>query len=212
LRGLELRNKGLSYGEIRRILRDEIGYTPPKSTVSDWLNGRKTPIGKIRVFDVYKPEVGLILSMVLSDGNERFKRHQLEYKIRFYNTNIDYIEIFKKAFEKLGFSTYIRRKRRRRTAFDKGEWRLSVDSALLYLLLKHYDKYVAGAPDEAGKVLLKGLWLGDGHIGRGVFFYNTDLKLTRTVSKLLRRFEVKHSIQGPYKPHPLGKNQGTKCM
>ena len=159
---------------------------------------RSIPIGKIRVFDVYISEVGFILGMVLSDGNERFKRRQLECEIRFYNTNNDYIKMVKEAFERLELPIYIRKRR-------KGEWCLSATSALLYLVLKQYDKYVAEAPDEVRKTLLKGLWFGDGHIGKSVEFINTDLKLIRTVSKLLRRFRVKHNVWGPYKPCSLGK-------
>ncbi len=143
--------------------------------------------------------------MVLSDGNECFKKRQLEYEIRFYNKNNGYIKMVKEAFKKLGLSTYIRKERRRRTAFGKGEWRTSVTSALLYLLLKHYDKYTEETPDEVRKAFLKGLWLGDGHIGMIVLFNNTDLKLIKIVSKLLRRFRVKHTIRGPYKPCPPGK-------
>ena len=76
---------------------------------------------------------------------------------------------------------------------------------LLYLLLKRYDDFIIKAPASVQWAFIKGLMLGDGHIGHQIKLYNTELKIIRTASVLLNMHGVRHSIHGPYPPAPPGK-------
>ncbi len=49
---------------------------------------------------------------------------------------------------------------------------------------------------------LRGLWLGDGHIGKEIRFINTDLKLIETVEKLLSIQKIAYTKEGPYRSKP----------
>jgi len=76
---------------------------------------------------------------------------------------------------------------------------------LLYLLLKIYDEFIVKAPADVQLVFLRGLWLGDGYVGRTIEFYNTDPKLIKTVGVLLKMHGMKHTMWGPYLPSGRGK-------
>ena len=202
LRTLELRKQNLSYNKIRRIINSEIGYTPPKSELSYWLRGLCTPLTKITVFDVHQPEVGLLLGLILSDGCEYQRycyNHLYGARERFFNRNEAIIREFKEACSKLGLTVY--------GSLDPPKlgrqcWRFGINSTLLYLLLKRYDVFIVKAPTNVQRAFLRGLWLGDGHIGYEAIFYNTDLNLIKIVEKLLRAHNIKYFREGPYRPKP----------
>ncbi|MEM1538015.1 MAG: LAGLIDADG family homing endonuclease [Candidatus Nezhaarchaeales archaeon] len=165
-------------------MRGEVGSAPPKSVISIWLNGWSASIGRLRVFDIYITDVSFILEMVLSDGYERFKRRQLGYEVSFYNTNIDYVKMVKEVFKGLGFQPTLGGGEPPSVKGDgASRWTRP------YCICCLNKRYIAGAPHEAVKALLRGLWLGDGCVGRSVLFGNTDLKLIKAVVELLRRSE-----------------------
>ena len=200
LRTLELRKARLSYNKIKRVLEAEIGYAPSKNQPWRWLKSVQTPLTKIAVFDVRRPEVGLIMGLILSDGNERQHyrhKHLYDARIEFYNSDEGIIEEFKEACSRLGLSVY---ERFRLEGLGRGRWDFEVNSMLLLLLLKRYDEFIVKAPTNVQIAFLRGLWLGDGHIGEVVGFYNTNLKLVATVERLLRAHSIEYRRLGPYEP------------
>jgi len=56
--------------------------------------------------------------------------------------------------------------------------------------------FIIKVPTDVQLALLRGLWLGDGHVGKQVKFGNTDPRLIETVSALLSIHETKYSIHG----------------
>lgn len=204
LRVLELCRRGLSYGEMNRIIRGEIGYTLPKSALSYWLRGLHAPLGRIAVFDVHTPEVGLIMGLILSDGNERRCCHCGHFhatKEELFNTDAGVLREFEDACRKLGLSVQIRPKLSR---LGQEVWRLEVESTLLYLLLKRYDEFIVKAPANVQWAFMRGLMLGDGYI-KDCMLTNTDPKIIDVMSKLLSMHGIRHTVRGPYPPRSSGK-------
>ena len=204
LRALELHGQGL-YDEIRRTIRGEIGYAPSRGRLSYWLRGLRTPLGNLTVFDVRQPEVGLVTGLVLSDGHRREHYHNGYFHgavLRFYNTDEGLLEMFKEACRKLGIRVC---QQLDQATTGREKWRLEANSALLYLLLKRYDDFMIKAPTNIQWAFIKGLMLGDGHIGCNIMLRTTDLKIIRVTSALLSIHGIKHSICGPYPPRPPGK-------
>jgi len=200
LRALELRGQDLSYNKIRETIKDEIGFTLSSSVLPYWLTGQGTLLTRMTVFDVHQPEVGFVLGLILSDGHERqryCKGRLCGVELMFYNKDEVLIEEFKEANYKLGISVYQR--------FEHGVWTVRATSTLLYLLLKRYDEFILRAPVDVQLTFLKGLWLGDGHVGRNIQFCNTDPKHIKTVSVLLRMHGIEHTVEGPYSPSGRGK-------
>jgi len=203
LRALELRKRGLGYGEIRRVVKDEIGYMLSESVLLSWLRGEYTPLGRIIVFDTRRPEVGLIMGLVLSDGYKRQRRYfdHVGYgRADFYNKDEGVIEEFRESCRRLGLAAHGYPPRP-----GKRCWRVEVKSTLLHLLLMRFSVFIIRAPTEVQQAFLRGLWLGDGYIRRRIVLVNTDPRIVGTVSELLSIHGIEHSICGPYKPKGLGK-------
>lgn len=208
LRTLELRQQGLGYNEIRRAINNEVGYAPMKHMLSRWLTGRRTPIGRMGVFDVRCPEVGLVMGMILSDGyrGQCYSHGYIgDRRGEFYNKDEGIMEEFREACRRLGL------------AVNEGLipprlggecQKLTISSTLLYLLLKRYDEFIIRAPAEVQLSFLRGLWLGDGCLSNCTF-HNTDVRIVNTVSELLRVHKVKHTVEGPY---PQRSGQGRKPL
>ena len=202
LKAIELHKAGLSYNMIRKAVKNEVGFTPSKSELSYWLRGLHTPLTKIAVFDVHQPEVGLLLGLILSDGCEyRHYLHNHYYGARqkLFNNDEQLIQEFKQACNKLGIAVH--------GTLDPPKlgqrcWRLEANSTLLYLLLKRYDVFIIKAPANVQTAFLRGLWLGDGYMNKGLMFINTDLKLIETAERLLTIHGVLYTRQGPYKSKP----------
>ncbi|PCN49879.1 hypothetical protein B6U99_07400 [Candidatus Geothermarchaeota archaeon ex4572_27] len=200
LRALELCQQGLSYNRVRGVIASEVGYRPSRRSLSCWLRGVHAPLGGMLVFDVRRPEVGLVIGLILSDGTKRRRRYHGKLNSAsqtFYNTDEGLIEEFKEACCKLGLATY-----ERLCPACQG---LEAKSVLLYLLLKRFDEFVIKAPANLQLAFLRGLWLGDGHMGTRIELINTDLRIVSTASTLLKMHRVQHTIQGPYPQHGLGK-------
>ena len=148
-----------------------------------------------------QPEVGLIMELILSDGNEHQKNQQSCFKEaveEFYNSDNEVLEEFTNTARKLGLSVYeaSRPKAHRRL----GECsKLTTSSILSYLLLRRYDEFIVKALIEVQLAFLRGLWLRDGD-ENGERFYNSDLRLIATVEELLEAYGVEYSRYGPYKP------------
>jgi len=204
LRALELHRAGLSYNEVAGAVRGEVGFRPSKSELSYWLRGVCTPLGRMSVFDVHQPEVGLIMGLVLSDGNEHrcYHRGRIDHtRGELYNSDEALLEMFREVCDKLGLSTY---RRRCETGFKLEYWRAETTSTLLYLLLKRFDEFITKAPADVQQEFIKGLWLGDGCLSV-CELRNTDLRIINVVSTLLKMHGVEHSVLGPYPPCGLGK-------
>ena len=160
-----------------------------------------TPLGCISVLDVHQPEVGLIIGLILSDGNGRtYYSHGriVHAREEFFNNDEELLRMFEGACRRLGLSVYRWQ--------DECEHReAQTSSALLYLLLKRFDEFIVKAPADVQWEFIRGLWLGDGHVGSKVVLVNTNLRIIDTVATLLKVYRVKHTVQGPYPPHPPGK-------
>ena len=203
LRALELRQQGLGYNGVKDIISDEIGYAPSEVVISRWLRGLKSPLRKMSTFDVRQPEVGLILGLILSDGS-KYQRHRYNNWVgdriqKLYNKDEEVLKEFEDACNKLCLSVL-----RYPHPSEQQAWVLNVSSTLLYLLSKRFDEFVVKAPAELQLTFLRGLWLGDGYIGRAELI-NTDKRLIEVVSTLLTVHGIKHTVRGPYPPHPPGK-------
>ncbi len=193
LRALELHRAG--YGEVRKIIRDEVGYMPSKGLLRQWLRGRSSPLTRMAVFDVHLPEVGLIMGLVLSDGYRGecyYKGHFRGVRVDFFNKDESLLEMFREACRRLNLAVW----RLQCKQPDFG-W-LKTSSVLLYLLLRRFEDFIVKAPANVQWAFIKGLMLGDGWIGEYVQFCNTDPSIIRTVSALLKMYRIKHSVRGPY--------------
>ena len=199
LRALEMHQQGLDRERIREAIGNEINFRPPETDLSCWLRGVCTPLGRMSVFNVRLPEVGLVMGLILSDGNEyqRRCRGTLSMCQRFYNADEEVLEEFRGACNTLGLGVGKRRTKRCQC--------LTAYSVLLYLLLKRFDEFIVKAPASVQLAFLRGLWLGDGQVSSGVKLHNTDLRIIDTVSTLLKMHGVEHTIQGPYPPHSPGR-------
>ncbi|PCN49862.1 hypothetical protein B6U99_07515 [Candidatus Geothermarchaeota archaeon ex4572_27] len=169
LRASELRKQGLSYNEVAEAMRREVGFRPSKNMLSYWLRGIYTPLGNLSVFDVHQPEVGLVMGLILSDGSEYQYYHRCTAHAigELINSDEGLLEMFRGACRKLGLSVYTRLKHKC--------WRAQTSSTLLYLLLKRFDEFIIKAPADVQWTFIRGLWLGDGHVGMKVVLINTDL-------------------------------------
>ena len=204
LRILELGWK--PYKELQEILVREIGDAPSSTQITWWLKGRQSPLGKIKVFDVFQPKVGFIIGAVLSDGDKGISKHKgqvCDYYVKLNNKDRAFIEEFKEACHELGL-TY--QERTETSGLGKELIKVKVRSTLLYLLIKHYKIFITEAPDSLQRNFLRGITLGDGYIGQKIYLYNTDLELLKTIGTLLTKLGIKWTLQGPYKPaKTLGK-------
>ena len=70
-------------------------------------------------------------------------------------------------------------------------------------MLRRYDEFIVKAPADMQRAFIK-VMLGDGS-RRYDKFCNSDLKIIKTVSVLLRMHGIRHSICGPYPSHGMGK-------
>jgi len=198
LRILELRGMRLNPSEVGTVIKSEANCIPPKTTMSRWMRNLGTPLRNISVFDVHQPEVGLVMGLILSDGFER--KHYRNYRfhgvrLEFVNKNEGLLKVFKESCHRLGLSAY-----RQINYSPTGQEvrKLKVESTLLFLLVRRYDVFIVRAPADEQLAFIKGLWLGDGYIGDDIVFYNTDLRLVRVASTILREHDIEHSIQGPH--------------
>ena len=146
------------------------------------------------MFDVRRPEVGLILS----DGDE-YPCHG-GYRENFYNTDPRLLIGFSQAAENLGLKAW---GRERLSELQVPYSELEVKSTLAYLLLKRYGEFIVEAPSQVQLVFLRGLWLGDGSL-QSHKFANTDLRLIEVVEELLRKHHIEFTRQGPYLNRGLG--------
>ena len=205
LRAIELREQGHSFKHIRAIINYEIGDAPGDRTLATWLKGKASPIGRIHVFDITKPEIGFILGAIITEGTMCITKqgeHLDHYLMEFNNQDETFIEEFKKACHELGLATY---ERLEKSGLGSYKIRVEVKSALLYLLLKHYSQYILNANPEAQRLFIKAVFWGDGYIGHTIELNNTDLELIKTVGQLLQHFGIKWTLRGPWTPKPPGK-------
>ena len=95
------------------------------------------------MFDVRQPEVGLILGLILSDGDE----HPCHggYRENFYNTDPTLLIEFSQAAKNLGHKVW---RRQRLSQLQVPYTELEIKSTLAYLLLKRYDEFVVKAPSQ----------------------------------------------------------------
>ena len=70
--------------------------------------------------------------------------------------------------------------------------------------MKRYDEFIVKAPADVQRAFIKGLWLGDGHVGAKVELYNIDVRVISTASTLLKMHGVRHTVRGPYPPRSPG--------
>jgi len=205
---MELAEQGMAVSEIQNKINKEYGINLSRSVIRDWIRGKSKPHGKVNIIDPYSPYIGRILGAIITEGDERITHDKGEinvYRASIYNLDPSYIEYIKEALEKLKISYEIYQ--------HKETKRIEIYSVFLYILLKHVFYYILHAPKDIQREFLMSAFAGDGCFSSGIYLGNTDLKIIAIISALLRKFNIKGQIRGPYKPGGRGKyGYGKKPM
>lgn len=198
LRAVELHQAGQSQYEIRSRIMFEIKYRLSKRYLYYWLRSERTPFGRMNVFDVRAPQVGVVLGAVLTDGSEYAHCSQsssVSWRIEFHNKRGPFIAEFIEAARQLDLSVV-----EKKEPTKYGAWTLRISSALLYLLLQHFDTFIMKAPADVQYAFLRAAWMGDGHLRHDTVFTNTDIKIIAVIQDLLWKHGIKCKKLGPYIP------------
>jgi hypothetical protein len=90
---LELRKKSFTYSRIIEEMKLRHNVKLAKSSISDWINSKHTPLGRAHQFHPKRgPELAYIIGVEAGDGSLNFKRYN--YRIRLNAIDKDFIQEF----------------------------------------------------------------------------------------------------------------------
>ncbi len=123
---MSLRKNSLTYSQIISEVRREFGVNLSKSTVSDWVRSKHSPLGRVSYFrPVACPEFAYIIGVETGDGS--LNVNQYNYRIRLKATDLDFVQEFNRCL------SVVLRVPLHRVWFDrrKDEFHLDVSSYML---------------------------------------------------------------------------------
>jgi len=130
---LQLRESGLSYSEIRNVIKAEFEVSISKATVLRWCNGTHNPFNKTKRVNLNSsPELAYIIGVYLGDASlTQTARYQ--YRIRLKVVDRDFAESFEKALKSIGANP--------RTGFEHNSgrtnrWWVEVTNKELFMFLR----------------------------------------------------------------------------
>jgi intein-encoded DNA endonuclease-like protein len=192
---LRLHKEGLSYSQIQKRLCEKYEEQISLSRISDWINGKHNPFGKVNKFDE-KPSLKLsyVVGVIFSDGYKYFDN--IHHLIRLVVKDKEFAEEFGKCLAKI-----LGRKKPYKPFWDKDLklWTVIGCSIQLYKFLdkpleelKTYIEY----SKETVVSFLRALFDGDGSIyvrirggrKRILWLYNTNKEILIYVQYLLKKY------------------------
>ncbi|MEM1575497.1 MAG: LAGLIDADG family homing endonuclease [Nitrososphaerota archaeon] len=201
---IELKKQGLSYTQIQRKIYEKCEIRLPRSTISDWVNRKRHPLGKVNKFDG-KPslELAYAIGTKNSDGCLYFNNDR-KYSIILAVNDKEFAEEFGKCLAKL-----LHRKEPYKPFWDKKhkQWRVECCSILLYKFLnkplEELKPYIEYSKDCVS-AFLRALFDGEGSIyvsrkrsRRILMLFNTNIELLNYAKYLLKKyFDI--DATGPY--------------
>jgi intein-encoded DNA endonuclease-like protein len=201
---VKLRKQELKYKEIQKIIYEKYGKRISLSRISDWINGKRHPLGNVNKFDGKpSPELECVVGVMFSDGYKYF--NDGKYRLRLAVVDREYAEEFGKNLAKL-----LGRKEPYKPFYNEKlkRWVVVGSSFQLYKFLdrpfEELKQYVEHCKDCVS-AFLRALFDGDGHIyKRRLMLYNTNKELLIYVQYLLKKyFDI--DATGPY----LTKKKGS---
>lgn len=203
---LSLRQEGCTYREIKEEIGRDFGVRICKSTISDWVRGRSSPLRAGHSFTAKPtPELAYVIGVEAGDGFLNVKTNSYQYRVRLRAVDREFVEAFNQAVSKvLGCRPHRlwKGEKARETEVEFGSYLLhkflSQSLGDLKPFIEH-DKPCAGA-------FVRGFFDSEGcvTVSGDTSASNTDLVLLGYVQGLLLRF-FRVETNGPYR----GTKKGT---
>ena len=200
-----LRGEGLSYTKIQSVLSQWYGFTPSKSSLSEWLREIHHPLGSANRF-VAKPtpELAYVIGVRFGDGS--INRKGYNRRIRLQSVDRDFVEEFDRCISAILHT-------RRHTLWSdrkRGEIHVEARSVLLYNFLRQTLndlKVWIEHCDQCTAAFLRGFFDSEGCVSRDgdLTASNNDTILLGYVKRLLH---IRFGIEATG-PHP-GKREGSR--
>ncbi len=194
----ELREKGLSYSEIARILRDR-GIRVSRVTVMRWCKGLHNPLNRMNSVKLDpSPELAYVIGVIFGDGSVSFKRKEYKYRIRLKVVDKEFAEEFKRCLEALGLKPSLRLERDR-SRCDR--WCVEANSKMLYEFLKQPKEKLFEVAKKYPVEFLRGFFDSEGcvewnkeHKTLSISASNYDLNVLEFSRDLLKRLSIHSRI------------------
>ncbi len=195
-----LRNLGLSYNQIIKMIQENYNERIWKSHISCWLRDVHNPYGNILItFEDIKPskELAFIISDVAGDGTTRIIEKKYDYTIRLTSKDLEHVMEFARCLEVVtGSKPYIGKQK-------NGLYVVEGYSKTLYELLKkpldidrlrYYIEYSV----ETIVAFLRAFFDSEGCVEKNgnILVYNTDLRILNYVKELLLKLKIE--VTGPH--------------
>jgi intein-encoded DNA endonuclease-like protein len=211
-----LRSQGLSYSQIRDVIKREYGIVLSDSQMSEWVHGVHSPYNGIWIpsLELLKPseDLAYVIGAMLGDGYPRKKSRNKKdhYIIRLGVKDKEFAEEFARRLAKVLGRPPIKVRYER----SARRYIVEVESKTLYELLrpvnlKRLRKYIEHCK-RCMAAFLRGFADSEGNVGVEGFIriYNTNYELLKYVKKLLRKLGIE--CTGP-KPHRKGDTTRKDC-
>jgi intein-encoded DNA endonuclease-like protein len=182
---LSLREMSLTYSQIIKETERQLGVKLSRSVVSDWVNHRHVPAGRVRTFKAtFSPELAYIIGVQTGDGSLNLNRYN--YRIRLKAKDLDFVQEFDRCL------SHVLQTIRHKVWQDSEtkDYQLDVSSYLLYKLLRRPLQQLMGWIEYDVKCVcafLRGFFDSEGCVSEkgAVTASNTNLDLLEYVRSLL---------------------------
>lgn len=186
---LRLRKYGLSYNEIIERIHRSNRVRLNKSNISDWVRGKRQPLGKvIKFYARPSPQLAYVIGVKFSDGDLYCKPKN--YQFAFELKVIDY-EFAAETGRSLARLLGRKKPYVPKWAKSQFRWRVRCSSALLYRFLQQPFENLKPLVEhcvDCVAAFLRAFYDGEGSIsGKSLTVYNASEELLLYVQQLLRR-------------------------
>lgn len=187
---LSLRGTSLTYSQIIKEIDRQQGVRLSKSTVSDWVNRKHSPAGRVRRFEAtFCPELAYIIGVQTGDGSLNLNRYN--YRIRLKANDVDFVQEFNRCISHVLQTAPHKIWKDSKT----NDYQLDVSSYLLYKFLRrplHDLKAWIECDVKCMSAFLRGFFDSEGCANKkgAVTASNTNLDLLEYVRLLLARVGV----------------------
>jgi len=189
-----LRNLGLSYNQIIKIIQEKYNERLLKSHISEWLRDSHNPYGNVLItFDDIKPtkELSFIIGDVAGDGYIIIREKTYSYIIGLKCKDVEHAMEFARCLEVVtGSKPYIGKRRDGLYVVE------GYSKTLCELLKKPLDieklRYYIEYSVETITSFLRAFFDSEGSIKKNgkIYVYNTDLRLLNYVKELLLKLNI----------------------
>ncbi len=195
-----LRNKGLSYSEIARMLEAN-GIKVSRVTVMRWCKGLHDPRNRLNLVRLEpSPELAYIIGVIFGDGSVSFRKsgRSYNYRIRLKVVDKEFAEEFYECLRSIGLKPSFRLERDR-TRCDR--WCVEANGKLLYEFLKQPKEKLFDVARQFPTEFLRGFFDSEGCVYWNerrkrllITASNYDLELLQFVQKLLASLNIHSKI------------------